>query len=335
MSHIHWLTPYNPSQYHSLRDLLHPSLHLSMGDELPPLATPIEVLISGVPQCEQLAALPQLHTLIIPWAGLPASTRTLLADFPHLRVHNLHHNATAVAEMTLSLLLAAANKLIPCDRALRQHDWTPRYREEENRAVGLAGKTALILGYGAIGQLVAERCRAFGMRVLATRRTLASPTADPWAEIHPQTALPELLPHSHALIVCLPLTPETRGLIGTAELQALAQPSLVVNIGRGAVIQEQALYEALASGRLHGAGLDVWYNYPKVGEYVAERHEAIPATPPSHYPFHELDNVVLSPHRASNSDTAEHGRLTHLADLLNHLPTGHPLPNAVDWQRGY
>jgi phosphoglycerate dehydrogenase-like enzyme len=250
-----------------------------------------------------------------------------MADYPHIPVHNLHHNADPVAEMALMLLLAAAKFTVLFDRSLRRHDWSLRYKRPSPSTL-LAGKTALILGYGAIGQRIARLCRALGMDVLATRRR-ASQASDEFAqEIHPATALHDLLPRAHVLIISLPHTPETDGLIGLDELRALQRPSLLVNIGRGPIVQQQALYEALRDGTLHAAGLDVWYNYPTE---ISTRSR----TPPADFPFHELDNIVFSPHRGGMTSETERLRMAHTAALLNTAARGKPMPNRVDLQRGY
>jgi phosphoglycerate dehydrogenase-like enzyme len=268
-----------------------------------------------------------LRALIIPWAGLPEPTRTLMADFPHVAVHNLHYNSGPVAEMALALLLAAARRLVPADRALRAGDWTPRYAPSDSPL--LAGNTALILGYGAIGRQVARLCRGLGMTVQATRRSLPAPeSVAPDLTLYPPAALPDLLPGATALLVCVPHTPETTGLIGAAELALLPPHAVLVNISRGPVVDEQALYTALRDGRIYGAGLDVWYRYPP--DEAAQAH-----TPPSAYPFHELDNVVLSPHRAAHTRATDALRITHLAALLNAAAAGDPLPNRVDVVAGY
>jgi phosphoglycerate dehydrogenase-like enzyme len=117
-------------------------------------------------------------------------------------------------------------------------------------------------------------------------------------------------------------------LIGERELALLPPDAVLVNVGRGPIVDEAALYHALHEGTLHAAGLDVWYNYP--ADEASRSH-----TPPSAYPFHELDNVVMSPHRAGGSDESEMRRMTHLAALLNAAARGDEMPNRVDLQAGY
>jgi phosphoglycerate dehydrogenase-like enzyme len=136
------------------------------------------------------------------------------------------------------------------------------------------------------------------------------------------------LPQANILVVALPLTPETRGLIGAAELALLRSPALLVNVGRGPIVDEAALYEALRSGRLHAAGLDVWYNYPTD---TASRAR----TPPSQFPFHELKNVVMTPHYIANNSENDQRFVAELATMLNTAARGEPLPNRVDVWAGY
>jgi phosphoglycerate dehydrogenase-like enzyme len=313
---------------------------LTAGPELPVPAA-YHILVAGRPQRDELTASPNLQALIVPWAGIPESTRQLMYGFPAVAVHNLHHNALPVAEHALALLLAAAKFLVPMDRALRRADWRPRY--EPNPSLLLEGKTALVLGYGAIGRKVAALCRGLGMDVIAIRRQgsaghrpqdTAGPHAlagrQPLAEHRtaPIQDLHRLLPQADALLICLPYTDETSGLIGDRELALLPAGAVLVNIGRGPIVEEAALYHALRDGSLYAAGLDVWYQYPPDTDARA-------LTPPSTYPFHELPNVVMSPHRAGGSTQTEGLRAAHLARLLNAAARGEPMPNRVDLDAGY
>lgn len=134
----------------------------------------------------------------------------------------------------------------------------------------------------------------------------------------------EALRQAHILVVAAPGSTETQGMIGARELSLLQEPRLVVNVGRGSVIQEEALYEACRTGTLAGAGLDVWYRYPR-GEGPHY---------PSQFPFQELDNVVMSPHWGGNERNTEPARLEAVAELLERLLAGNP-PEPVDPYAGY
>jgi phosphoglycerate dehydrogenase-like enzyme len=319
---VHLLDAPSAEDLADLQSRLSGEIRLTTGSDLPADA---HILVAGRPKREHMLACPNLRALIIPWAGVPEATRELMAEFPHIAVHNLHHNASATAETAIALLMAAAKFIVPIDRRLRANDWTPRYAPSQS--ILLEGKTALVLGYGEIGQRVARACQALGMRVLATRRRPDAPV-DAAAELHPPADLPRLLPRADVLIVTLPLTPETKGLIGAAEFALLPRGALLVNVGRGAIVDEDALYQALCDGRLAAAGIDVWYAYPTD---EASRSN----TAPSKHAFHELDNVVMSPHRGGDAREIESLRMAHLADLLNAAARGEPLANRVDLSTGY
>lgn len=282
------------------------------------------MLVTGRPSREQLDTSPNLQALVIPFAGMPAPTRETMRDYPHVAIHNLHHNAAPTAEMALALLMACARTLMPADRRFREGDWRPRY--DMMPWVLLAGKTALILGYGAIGEHLGKILRVMGMDVIGTRRR----RIDEDAGIYPPDALHDLLPRADVLVIALPGVPETEDLIGAQELAALPQNAIVVNIGRGSVLNQHALYDALARGHLHAAGLDVWYNYPP--DEQSRSH-----TMPSDAPLHELDNIVMSPHRAGGfgNDELEILRMNDLARLINAAANGDPIPNRVDLDLGY
>jgi phosphoglycerate dehydrogenase-like enzyme len=225
------------------------------------------------------------------------------------------------------LLLTAAKFLVPIDRAFRNHDWEPRYGS--NPSLLLDGKTCLILGLGHIGQRVALVCQALGMQVLGIRRNPGAPILPGLRmDVYPPEDLHQLLPRAEALIITLPLTSETENMIGENELELLPSGGLLVNVGRGKIVDQAALYHTLKDGRLAAAGLDVWYNYPQA---QAERR----STPPADYPFHELDNLVMSPHRGGGSLESEKHRMESLAELINFASQNKSIPNRVDIEAGY
>ena len=145
----------------------------------------------------------------------------------------------------------------------------------------MGAQTLGLLGFGHIGRTVAERAKAFGMRVhVANRSPISHPLVD-----HSWTldALPAFMASADAVVVSLPLTDDTLGLVNAQALAAMRADAVLVNVGRGAVVDEKALYEALQSRRLGGAVIDTWYQYPTPTQ--TERA-------PSRYNFAALDNVV-------------------------------------------
>ncbi|HKF00231.1 MAG TPA: D-2-hydroxyacid dehydrogenase [Actinomycetes bacterium] len=216
-------------------------------------------------------------------------------------------HAVPLAEFAMLGLLALAKDLRSLERARAARRWPAR-----RRPVGeLRGRTLLVLGLGAIGQEVARLAAAFGMRVLGVRRTPRP--VEHVDEVHATADLHELLPRAEALVVTLPLTKETEGLLDAAALDALPRGALLVNVGRGGVIDEEALVERLRSRRIAGAALDVF---------------AVEPLPPSS-PLWELPNVLVSPHTAALS-AHENERIVDLfIDNLRRYLAAEPLRNRV------
>ena len=190
---------------------------------------------------------------------------------------------------------------------------------------GMAGARLLVLGHGAVGGRVAAIGRAFGMRVDAvTRHGQPAPGLE---RTGTTAALRALLAEADAIVCCLPDTPATAGLLNAAAFAAMKPGAVFVNVGRGACVDEGALHDALTGGRLGAAGLDTWWRYPTVPEERA-------ACPPGRRDWAGVENVVLSPHRASHAEGREEARMDALAALLNAIARGAP-PRPVDLAEGY
>lgn len=128
-----------------------------------------------------------------------------------------------------------------------------------------------------------------------------------------------LMEEADFAVVAVPLSGQTRGLIGARELDALGPDGILVNVARGEIVREQALYEALRDRRIAGAALDVWYRYPRAGGRVH----------PSELPFHELPNVAMSPHVSGRSEGAREARVRFLVEQLRRLERGARLENVL------
>ncbi|MBM3775305.1 MAG: D-2-hydroxyacid dehydrogenase, partial [Acidobacteria bacterium] len=183
----------------------------------------------------------------------------------------------------------------------------------------LAGSTMGILGYGDIGKAVARRGRALDMNVIALRRRPGEPVEGAASEILGPEQKLELIRRSDYLVVAAPLTPETRGWIGERELEAMKPSAVVINVGRGAVIEERALIRALEQRRIAGAALDVF------------EQEPLPAS----HPFYSLDNVLLSPHSADHTPDWLERAMRRFLENFARFERGEPLVNVVDKRAGY
>jgi phosphoglycerate dehydrogenase-like enzyme len=325
--HVHIQKTSQTESIDLLKSKLEDNILISFGtiDNIPEKTS---ILVAGNPTRDLLISLPNLKTLIIPWAGVAQETLVLMREFQSISIHNLHHNALPVAEYALALLLTAANSIVPVDQALRTNDWRPRYTNTSSILV--TGKTVLILGYGHIGKALSELLKGFHMKILATRNSIDSPLKEESVHVFPSDDLHELLPKADFLVICLPLTASTKGLIGKNELDLLPNHAVLVNIGRGDIIDQASLFNALKEKKIMAAGIDVWYNYPKNDEDQLN-------TPPADFPFYDLDNIVMSPHRAGslNQKDIEVLRMAHLAELLNQAVHGFPMKNRVDPDKGY
>lgn len=279
------------------------------------------VLVAGNPG-EPLLDGANLQRVIVPWAGIARALRQRAAARPHLTVQNSHYNGAMVAQHAVALLLACSNRIVSADRAMRRGDWGSDV-DDSHLGVQLTGRVALLLGYGSIGMALRPLLEALGMEVRAYRRR---PDPDSDVKQYGEGRLHAALAQADAVIVSLPATPATTGLLGAAELALLKPTAVLVNVGRGPVVDQAALYGALAEGRLLGAGIDVWYNYPK-GE---ERTGVFP----SDYPFQDLDNVVMSPHRGNDVQDWPLAAAEDVFETLELLVAGEER-NVVDLESGY
>jgi phosphoglycerate dehydrogenase-like enzyme len=245
------------------------------------------------------------HTLAVP--GLADRRELVLTNSKGV-------HGPVIAEHVFALLLAHVRRLEGHRRDQARGDWN----EEEAGHHSLAGSTLLIAGLGGIGEQVALRAKAFDMRVLATVRT---PRERPACVDRLETGerLDSLLPEADFLVICLPLTPETEGLFDARRLGLLPRGAFLVNIARGALVDTEALTEALRSGQLSGAGLDVTEPEP---------------LPPGH-PLWSLSGVILTPHVAGSAELTFERRWALQKENLRRFAHGEALLNVVDPAAGY
>lgn len=185
----------------------------------------------------------------------------------------------------------------------------------------LAGQTVGIVGYGDIGREVAWRAHAMEMRVLALKRHLPPPGSNlgPVEKMYPTDQLHEMIGACDYVVVAAPLTAETRHMISGAEFAAMKPEAVIINVGRGPVIDEAAMVRALAQGRIKGAGLDVF------------EHEPLPAESP----LYKMENVLVSPHCADNTPDWLDNAMKFFLAQFERFRKGEPLLNVVDKKLGY
>jgi phosphoglycerate dehydrogenase-like enzyme len=232
-------------------------------------------------------------------------------------VCNTYEHEITMAEYVIAGLLEWEIGMRASDLKFREKGWNRLLPGTGVSHGELYGKTVGIVGYGHIGWEVAARAKAFGMRVTAVSRT-ARETPAPLDGFGTLDELDRLLGESDYVVLTLPLAPETRGMFDTERLGKMKPTGVIINVGRGMVIHEESLYQALVDRRIGGAIIDVWYGYPTVGDLDRV---------PWNFPFDQLDNIVMTPHNSATSDAMRDRRLSFVARNIDHLARGEALEN--------
>jgi phosphoglycerate dehydrogenase-like enzyme len=275
---------------------------------------------------EDLGAMTKIRYIAIPMAGLNSLPVPALRDRDVIVV-NAHANGRWVAERALALILAFYGRIIPYHRDLENEVWHGFAAGEPAHDAwnSIVGSTVAILGTGSIGQWIARLLVPFDVHVRGLRRRGGFDGLPAGLFDVIETNAVAAVHGADTVVVTLPLTDGTRGLIGADELSAMKH-ALLVNIGRGAIVDERALYDALTSGTLAGAAIDAWYHYPD----PADGRGA-----PAHVPIHTLPNVVLSPHLGGYTPQATEASAREVVrDLVMWVRTG-TTDAAVDLALGY
>ncbi|MFX1505715.1 MAG: 2-hydroxyacid dehydrogenase [Promethearchaeota archaeon] len=254
------------------------------------LAPDVEVLVAYKLSSKFMEKATKLKHIQVPWTGSETLDFELLRKYSHITVSNSHSNSLAIAEHAVSLLLSAAKRISYRDSRMRKGDWSPRYNDVNS--YWITGKTLGIIGYGAIGQKVGRILKnGFNMKVFAVKRDPSKINKEVQLDfLGGPKDLSHLLSESDFILISLPKTSETEGIIGRSELQLMKKSVVICNISRGIVINQQDLFEHLKENKHVIAALDVWYNYPQDRKNPTDVFQ--------NYPFEELDNVVMSPHSA-------------------------------------
>ena len=280
----------------------------------------VDVLVTLAFTREMGAAAKRLKLVQVPGAGLDRIERAALP--PGVALANAYGHETGIAEYVIGAMLAWTREFARLDASLRRGVWESSWAVSAPPPAPwpeLAGKTLGILGYGRIGQCVARRARAFDMKVWAVRREPGRSAGEDLAFLGGPEALDQVLGVADYLVVSLPLTDATRGLLGESRLRLMKPTALVVNVGRAEIFDEEALYRALAGGTIAGAALDVWYRYPS----------ASGATLPARQPFQTLTNVLMTPHVSGWTEGMLNARARVIAENVRRVACGEPLLNTI------
>ncbi|MHA1198845.1 MAG: NAD(P)-dependent oxidoreductase [Candidatus Heimdallarchaeaceae archaeon] len=259
------------------------------------LAPEADIIMGWRPTKEFLEKAKNARLFINPGAGV----QHLIPIFKEVTVDrkltlvNGHGNAYFTAQHVVAILLALMNKVILHHNWMVEGEW--RRGDSYATSIPLRGRKVGLLGYGAVNRLVHKFLTGFDLDFSVLRRD--------WSKQHDSLPTPvtkysfddmqQFLTEVDILIIAVPLTSKTEGLIQEKELELLGKDSLIVNIGRGPIIDEKSLYLALKEEKIKGAAIDVWYNYQPESDVNGKKY-------PTSYPFHELDNVILSPHRGAS-----------------------------------
>jgi phosphoglycerate dehydrogenase-like enzyme len=275
---------------------------------------------------------PNLRWIQFHYAGIDHVSGNPLLQKPDLAVTTLSGaSAPQVAEYAVMMMLALGHKIPDLHIHQSKTEW-PKDRWERFKPVELRGSTVGIVGYGSIGREIARLLQPFSVKILAAKRDamdplddgympagLGDPTGDLFTRLYPIEALKSMLKTCDFVVVCVPLTPQTRNLIGEAELAAMPPTAYLVDVSRGGVIQPQALISALQDKKIAGAALDVFTEEP---------------LPPAS-PFWKMTNVLISPHTSGMSAAYAQRAIAMFGVNLARYLSGETLLNLYKQDHGY
>jgi len=244
-----------------------------------------------------------------------------LAALPRgVAICNAFGHETAIAEYVLMTMLVWSHRFREIEGDFRSRSsWRPSWVQSGPPHGEILGSTVGIIGLGRVGREVARRAAAFGCRVLAVNRS-PRPAESGVERVYSLTELDLMLPACDFVVLCTALGPETERLIDARRLALMKPSAFLVNIARGQIVDEDAIYAALHGRRIGGAALDVWWQYPTAAE---------PERRPSRHPFHELPNVIMTPHCSGWTEGMVTRRWAEVAGNINRFVRGEPLINVV------
>jgi phosphoglycerate dehydrogenase-like enzyme len=293
-------------------------LELIVNPEHWPEALPrAEVIGAYVLSPEEFARGANLRWLHLGVAGVENSLHDALAQSQVIVTNARGIHADVMAEYALAAILSGANRFDLAAAGLVKKEW--RQKEIIRHRHSIAGKTVGIIGAGAIGAATAKLCKACGMSVIGIRRSPEKGAPEGFDDIYGPDDLAKVLSAADYVVLAAPLTAETRRLLGAAELAMMKPAAFLVNIARGALVDETALIAALHERKIAGAVLDVFTDEPL----------------PPESPLWDLENVFITPHISGNFEAYVERVGAQFAENLARYVRGEPLINVVDKRRGY
>jgi lactate dehydrogenase-like 2-hydroxyacid dehydrogenase len=282
-----------------------------------------EAVVTGRITADELNTAKNLKAVFVPFTGLNNFPLQQLKE-RNVFLSNTHVNAKYVAEKAVTLILALLGRVVEYHNELKKGYWF-RSNDDSDTWSSIQGRTCGILGYGSIGKNIAKMLNGFDCKIIGFKKHIDKNTANYQYADEVSNNLDEVISKSEIIFICLPLNNETKWLL-TEEILSSMKGKYLVNIARGDIINEDALYKALTNGTLKGAALDVWYNYP------GKKQEPVF---PSNKPIYELPNVVISPHVASDTQQAIEAMIDDtIKNIRTYLKNGVP-SNLVDKERYY
>jgi phosphoglycerate dehydrogenase-like enzyme len=281
----------------------------------------VDVLVSMGFSRRMAEAARRLRLVQVPGAGLDRIDRSALP--PGTRLANAYGHEAGIAEYIIGAMIALARSFGRLDAELRKGNW------ESQWAAGapapplwpeLAGSTLGILGFGRIGQALARRAGAFDMRVCAIRQHAQVGVPEGLSFLGGPERVDDVVAQADYLAITLSLSPATRNLIDERRLRLMKPRAVLINVARAEIVDETALYRALAGGQIAGAALDVWYRYPTTPG------PALPAV----QPLHELANVIMTPHVSGWTQGMLAARSKLIAENIERTAAGELPLNMID-----
>jgi len=278
-----------------------------------------DVLVGPKLTAEMGSQAPNLKLVHVAGAGVDGIDRNALPT--GAIIANTFHHEGSIAEYVVSSLVSLRRNTLGQDAALRTGVWaTSVYNDDIAQPKTLRGAVTAFVGFGHIGARTWSLLKAFGVRGIAITRSGSVDAAGEgldWAGT--MNDLHRALSEADVVVISVPLTEATTGLISTDELAELGAEGLLVNVARGPVVDEKALYAALKDRTIAGAAIDVWYTYP-ASDGTGE---------PSTLPFARLDNVIMTPHSSGVTTETFRERAREVVENITRLAAGEPLTNVV------